>query len=227
MKQTGVPYLPIVMSRTSLKLIAVMLMLSNHYAAFLVPFGPLQSFLVNIGYFTAPIMCYFLVEGYGYTRSKRSYASRLLVFALLSQYPYSQLFGTILNMLFSLFFCFLLLYVNERAGEDCLRIVLMGGLFLVSLFCDWSLLAPLMTLMFSLSGKDRRKLWLSFALAAALMAIEQQSLLSALPVLAAGFAALVIYNGKEGLRLKWFFYLFYPLHLLVLVCLVYYFPLAP
>ena len=203
-------------------------MLSNHYASFLVPYGHLQSFLVNIGYFTAPVMCFFLVEGYGYTRSKRDYALRLFVFALLSQYPYSQLFGNVLNMLFSLLLCFSLLYINEKADKSGLKVALMTVVFVLSLYCDWSAIAPLMTLMFSISGKDKRKLALSFILTASLLALEQGSLLSSLPVLAAGLTVILIYNGKRGRRgLKWFFYAFYPLHLLLLVYLVYYFPLAP
>ena len=38
--------------------------------------------MVDIGYFTAITMCYFLVEGYHYTRSVKNYALRLLVFGI-------------------------------------------------------------------------------------------------------------------------------------------------
>lgn len=215
------------MSRNAIKIIACLLMAVNHYASFLVSIGPLRDFLVNAGYFTAPVMCYFLVEGYGYTRSKRNYALRLLVFAFLSQYQYSLLFGNILNMLFSLFFCFCLLYVNESGWAVWIKCLLSIALVAVSFVCDWSVLAPLMVFLFLSSGKDKRKLAVSYLTISLLMAIEQENLLSALPVLAAGIAVILLYNGKEGRRgLKWFFYLFYPLHLLPLVFLVY-FPLAP
>ena len=33
-------------------------------------------------------MCFFLVEGYRYTHSRKKYALRLLIFALISQVPY-------------------------------------------------------------------------------------------------------------------------------------------
>ena len=33
-------------------------------------------------------LCFFLVEGYRYTHSRKKYALRLLIFALISQVPY-------------------------------------------------------------------------------------------------------------------------------------------
>ena len=79
-----------------------------------------------IGYFTAVTMCYFLVEGYGQTRSKRNYAARLLVFALLAQLPYQLAFpdygmaGFVqLNMLFTLLLCFLCCWCRRRYTTVC------------------------------------------------------------------------------------------------------------
>ena len=81
------------MNRDAIKMLAMFTMLLNHIANALLPAGqPLTNLFLFIGYFTAVTMCYFLVEGYGYTRSKRNYAARLLVFALLSQWPYQLAF---------------------------------------------------------------------------------------------------------------------------------------
>ena len=71
------------MNRDAIKMLAMFTMLLNHIANALLPAGqPLTNLFLFIGYFTAVTMCYFLVEGYGYTRSKRNYAARLLVFAI-------------------------------------------------------------------------------------------------------------------------------------------------
>ena len=114
------------MNRDAIKMFAMFTMLLNHIANALLPAGqPLTNLFLFIGYFTAVTMCYFLVEGYGYTRSKRNYAARLLVFALLSQLPYQLAFPDYgmaefvqLNMLFTLLLCFLVLLVQEKVHRQ-------------------------------------------------------------------------------------------------------------
>ena len=41
-----------------------------------------------IGRLTCPIMCYFIAEGFHYTRSKARYAGRLLLLAVVSHFAY-------------------------------------------------------------------------------------------------------------------------------------------
>lgn len=65
------------MNRDEIKYIAMFTMLLNHIAnIFLEPGTLLFEIFVDVGYFTAITMCYFLVEGYGYTRSKEKYGKR-------------------------------------------------------------------------------------------------------------------------------------------------------
>ena len=74
-----------VLNRDTIKYIAVITMLLNHIAAVFPISGTLlRMFFLGIGNFTAITMCYFLVEGYDYTRSKKKYAGRLLLFAVMS-----------------------------------------------------------------------------------------------------------------------------------------------
>ena len=111
------------MNRDQIKYVAMFTMLLNHIAnVFLEPGTFLFEVMVDVGYFTAITMCYFLVEGYGYTRSKEKYGKRLLLFALISEIPFCLAFteeGTIsfvsMNMLFTLFLCFRL----QRLGLSC------------------------------------------------------------------------------------------------------------
>ena len=113
------------MNRDMIKGIAMVTMTLNHIAAaFLEPGTVSYEILTDIGYFTAITMCYFLVEGYAYTRSKRKYVIRLLIFALLSQIPYAMVFSeekhlltTNLNMMFTLFFCFWSDLVCPESGD--------------------------------------------------------------------------------------------------------------
>lgn len=134
----------------------------------------------GIGYFTAPVMCYFLVEGFYKTSSRRAYAKRLFVFALVSQVPYFLAFNreaAVLNMMFSLLFSFLILCVFHgeafRRGKGQLQI---AGLFFLSVFSDWSALAPAFTLLFDRAGQERKKLQKTFLFVTAVSESTKQRL---------------------------------------------------
>ena len=72
------------LNRDTIKYLAILAMLLNHIAnLFLTPGTLLCEIFLDIGYFTAITMCYFLVEGFHFTHSKRKYGQRLLLFAIL------------------------------------------------------------------------------------------------------------------------------------------------
>ena len=99
-----------ILNRDTIKYIAMFTMLLNHISKIFMESGNFVSeVFLNVGYFTAIIMCYFLVEGYQYTHSKKKYAYRLIIYALISEMPYCLAFtenGVLkfcgLNMLFTL-----------------------------------------------------------------------------------------------------------------------------
>lgn len=259
------------MNRDQIKYAAMFTMLLNHIAnIFLEPGTFLFEVMVDVGYFTAITMCYFLVEGYGYTRSKEKYGKRLLLFALISEIPFCLAFteeGTIsfvnMNMLFTLFLCFLILYAMEKIPSGTRRILCILGLVFASAYSDWALLAPIFTYWFASGGlrdaqgkmlpaggrnadqkshlaggqnPERKKLlWkvfgkamLFFGLLNLVENMEQttparaviQSLGATAGILLSALCIIYLYNGKcsEKHRTfsKWFFYIFYPAHLLIL-----------
>lgn len=123
--------------RSRVKLLALLCMSLNHFAHIFLPgSSPLAMVLTGLGYFTAPVMCMYLVDGYFYTRSRRKYLWRLAVTALLSQLPFWLAFHIPfqLNMLFSLTFCLLLLTVAEEMKESPYRTPLLALLFFVCTF---------------------------------------------------------------------------------------------
>lgn len=225
------------LSRDALKYIAMFTMLLNHIANILMTEATVlrESFL-NIGYFTAVTMCYFLVEGYQYTRSKYNYGKRLLIWAFISQIPFSWAFGgeglfLRLNMLFTLFFCFLILRLQESCCSQFWKIVGTIGLILLTTFSDWQILAPLYTLLFSWAKEEKKKIAVAYCLAMGLFAgfvAVPLGDLASIPFLfgkisgifLSGICILFFYTGKRAKKFqnvsKWFFYLFYPLHLLIL-----------
>lgn len=220
-----------------IKYIAVAAMLLNHIAHIFLPGGTLlKEIFLDIGYFTAITMCYFLVEGYQYTHSKKQYAIRLFLFALISQIPYEMAFGMgMLNMIYTLFVCFLILVVREKVTKEPVRTILVILLAAATVFGDWAIGAPVFTIMFDAWRGDRRKIWNAYIFSAVgffcanlgMAWMRYKPLLAllsaagaALGILASGFVIQNLYNGKRAEHgrtiSKWFFYIFYPGHLLVL-----------
>lgn len=235
----------IMLNRDAIKYFAMFTMLLNHIAHVFLTWGtPLYVALEDIGYFTAPVMCFFLVEGYQYTRSKVKYGFRLFLFAVLSQGPYHLAFhyGN-LNMFFTLFCCFLILVVLERVDSLWLQKILCILLLLVTVISDWALVAPILTILLARNWEDKRRMWASYVgvsllfvvlnLQSGLMQSQMNgqevsltvgavgyAICSGLGIIAAAAAVLVFYNGERAKKgqvfSKWFFYLFYPVHLFIL-----------
>lgn len=229
-----------VLNRDVIKYIAMLTMLLNHIAhMFLTKGTPLYEILEDIGFFTAPVMCFFLVEGYTYTRSKTKYGLRFLLFAALSQIPFQLAFGhSGLNMIYTLFCCFLILAVLENVDSLLLRRALVFLLTLATVMGDWPIVAPVLTVLLAVNWGVRRKMAWSFVGNAVIFSVlnvqnymfgEQgdwtpyavyHAALSGLGIIAAGVTVLLLYNGeraKKGTHFsKYFFYLFYPAHLLIL-----------
>ncbi len=232
-----------VLNRDAIKYIAVITMLLNHIAhVFLASGTLLRMFFLGIGNFTAITMCYFLVEGYDYTRSKKKYAGRLLLFAVLSQIPYcmaltkQEVISFIgFNMLFTLLLCFLVCLIIEKIQNIFLKILLIIPILVLSMYCDWGIGAPVFTLLFIWSKNSVLKKKIAFMIPTILFGIynfisnygkapvESCILYSVICMIGMGLSGVFIiyfYNGKRAEKgrnfSKWFFYIFYPLHLLII-----------
>lgn len=223
------------MNRNTLKYIAVIAMLADHIAlAFVGMNNPAGVIMRVIGRLTAPIMCYFLAEGFFHTRSKKKYGTRLLVFALISQVPFSylltgRLLSGRLNMMFTLFFCFMILVCLEKIENRFLRMLSCLGIFLLCTKSDWGIVAPLWVIVFTAFRDDKKKMnicylvvclfWTARSISLAVgdgdiwySGLWQAGTVLALPILSS-------YNGEpgKGSRLsKWFFYWFYPIHIFII-----------
>lgn len=219
-----------------IKYLAVLSMILDHMASVLfAPDAIGYIFLKLIGRIAAPAMCFALAEGFIHTSNRKKYFLRLIIFAVISQIPYSYyMSGTLWfpsgNMLFTLACSFLLLEIVEyhkRLG--ILSIPIAICILYIATFTDWFVFGPLFTLSFYLNkgNKDLQALChacISFlSLGYSAYVCMQQGLSWYSQVWQIGVILFVpiiyLYNGKPGNKStfnKWFFYLFYPLHLLVI-----------
>lgn len=225
------------MSRNAIKYLAMITMFCNHFAyVFLKEGSTGQEVMIDIGYFTAITMCYFLVEGYHYTRSVKNYAVRLLVFGILSQLPFMlALKQKNLNMMFSLLLCLGVVWIKEHVKNKGERTALLCVMVCCSLWTDWALLAPVFTILFANAYGDRRKMIVAYVKATGIflflnvLSYENDYSLgmalvhagcACIGLAVSGEIILYIYDKEEKRKVygweKWFFYGFYPVHLLIL-----------
>ena len=228
------------LNRTQIKYIAIAAMLIDHMAVFLLPPEkyPNLTFLYvimrTVGRMAGPVMFYFISEGYRYTSSKMKYGIRLLSFGILSQIPYSlarygEISGTNLNVMLTLFMSFLMLVVADKTKDKVMKGIVVFTFMILTSFSDWGVLGPFMVWLFYIYREDRKKQLISYiSLCIAQIVMSVFIIMSgtiawydaiwqigmALPIL-----LIYLYNGEPGRKTvinKWAFYLFYPLHLLVL-----------
>ena len=186
------------------------------------------------GRITAPVMCWFLVQGFVHTSSRQNYAIRLLIFTFVAQIPYMLIRSDVnlfagLSVIYTLLVSFLMLCVLESKLEAFPKWIVIITLIVLSMFGDWAIFAPLMVLFFYLLRDDRRRLILFYSLASAMLVLTDISILIIRHYIwyqelwqmgmFLFIPLLLLYNGEPGSRHpfhKWFFYVFYPLHLLAL-----------
>ncbi|HIW49046.1 MAG TPA: conjugal transfer protein TraX [Firmicutes bacterium] len=221
------------LTRNEIKSIAMVTMTLNHFAILFLPMGLWRTILVNMGYFTAPVMCFFLVEGVAKTSSVKRYAGRLAFFAAASQLPFCLAFSpgpfvfVGMNMIFTLFCCVLLLLVRQAPWPPLGKALLGAGIVCLTAESDWAFVAPAYTLCFAWAGREKKKQAMAFFVGTALFFLLQWvssdgHVVSALGAVVAPFVAAWMlvcwYTGKKSRQPnrdgRWGFYLYYPLHLL-------------
>lgn len=182
-----------------------------------------------IGRLAFPIFCFLLVQGFEHTSDCKKYALRLGVFALLSEIPFDlAINGAVLefqyqNVFFTLFLGLLamMLYRVIEKQEQWPRwirfglgiLVLLCGMAAAQLLqTDYGALGVLAIMVFYMFRKNKQH---QLLMGGAVFLTSQTWAVAALIPIA-------FYNGKRGWNLKYAFYLFYPLHLLLLylICCV-------
>ena len=210
------------LNREMIKYLAIVAMTLNHVAHVLLESGTLlYEVFIDIGYFTAITMCYLLAEGYQKTRSRRNYAMRLAVCAVISQPPfYLATKMPLLNMMFTLLCCFGILYVYDTIPDSPKRYICVFSLCGISLLCDWQGAIPAASVWFARQGiKDRKKALVGFGAFAVILTVQElmdgltagsaydfvsavvlllRSVLSSTAVWVSAVLLLVFYNGNRA-----------------------------
>ena len=197
-----------------LKWIAIITMLIDHVGAIFFPGNLVFRYVGRIAF---PIFCFQLVEGFFHTRNIEKYMLRLGIFAIISEIPYDLAFrGNILdfehqNVFFTLAIGVGMMYCLEKCSGPVLKIiyVLLAMWIATTLVTDYSYKGILLiSIYYFLKDQKVEKIILG-----ALWNLAW-GIIQSFGALASIFIAL--YNGERGKSMKYFFYVFYPMHLLLL-----------
>ena len=229
------------MNRQQIKLLAITAMALDHITLVFVPSSSILYYMMRlIGRLTAPLMAFMLAEGYRYTRSRPKYLLRLVIFALISQPFYFRLAlgrmpksilecSTHWNVMFTLAVALMSLMLLESKIPIVPRLILVGMCISLAQFGDWSYMIPVWAIIFHAFRDNKRRsaalfttvslvlqtlIWLPQYDSFAAFSYQYGTLLALIPI--------QFYNGKRGNVLhknlnRWFFYVYYPLHMTVLL----------
>lgn len=198
-----------------LKMIAVITMVIDHIGAILLPEEMVFRY---IGRLSFPIFCFLLVEGFIHTKNIYKYILRLGIFALLSEIPYDlAFFDTIFhwdkqNVFFSLCLGAGVLYVIKFTKNNIEKTIyiLFAMLFAEALRSDYGAFGVALIIWFYMLYDDKNWKLLGGAIWNFYggIGIQSYGAFAMIPI--------ALYNGEKGRQIKYLFYLFYPLHLLLL-----------
>ena len=206
------------LTSNQLKLLAMLTMTLDHIGVQMFP-GAL--WLRIVGRLAFPIYAYMIAEGCAHTRNRRKYLLQMAGLALLCQLVYFVAMGSLFQCILVTFtLSILLIYACDTGSRPLTALALLGvALVTVALprllpgtdfAIDYGFFGVLVPVAAYLGETRREKLLFTagalVVLAWSVGGIQWYSLAALLP--------LALYGGQRGKRrMKWLFYLYYPLHL--------------
>ncbi len=194
----------------------------------------LDSAMRLIGRLGFPLFCFLLMEGYQHTRSKVKYFVRLTLFAMLSEIPFdlalqhTPLEFTYQNVFFTLAIGFATVWGIDTVFKKCkecikatfvnkvvhvLVVILISGIgmYIAHLLkTDYSEMGVLtIIVLFLLKHKSNVAGMVGACTTLCIMNLIEYPAFATIPLV-------MNYNGKRGMNVKYLFYFFYPVHLLLL-----------
>lgn len=230
------------LSGNALKLVAALTMLIDHIGVILLPNVPILRVIGRIAF---PIYAFMIAEGCAYTKSKLRYFLSVFLLGAVCQIVYgifdSEVYlGILITFSLSILVIYALQYwktvmftpdgsLTKRCAATILLLSSLAGVYFLSEqvkidYGFWGAMVPVFASLVRKPPVDSSELWgkidhhvvrvLMMGIGLVLVPsfsgnVQVYSLLS-LPLL-------LLYSGKRGkANLKYFFYIFYPLHLAAL-----------
>lgn len=199
---------------------------------------PLWAYI--IGRLAFPLFAFLIANGAYHTKNPRAYLTRLFIFGVISQYPFI-LASRIpdpsyyaLNIFFTLFLGLLAIHTTKNRSMFRKTFIIIFCAFAGEIFqVDYGALGVLSIISFYYFYNSKLKILISqsiiFICIVLAQAIELQytypniqiNALYALPYALLALIFIFLYSGKEGHKMRYVFYGFYPLQYVVFLLLHY------
>lgn len=197
--------------------------------------------LRDIGRLAFPLFCFLIVEGFLHTHNWKKYFARLCMFAAISEIPFDLAFSRTLfapeaqNVFFTLALGLLTIaltnYYHERFNyrnkDNTLNIanlfiymfatiVTLTSTMVISMLIHSDYNAPGIAAIFIIYIFYPKRKYIGYLIAIAFLTVivDESEIIALLNIL-----FIYMYNGTKGKQIKYFFYLFYPVHLTLLALL--------
>ena len=229
-----------------LKIIAMITMLIDHSGDAYFKRTTAMNFIGRIAF---PIFAFQITEGYTHTKNLKKYFLRLFIFALLSQIPFWLFESTFtsnftLNIFFTLFFGLLAIFCYDKLVNSKFIVVknekintilkIIFGILPAIIFgiiaelakFDYGFFGIAIIFIFYIFRNKKLTMSIIFILACIIKYFIEYlkygniifySLITTFTISSIIF--ILLYNGKQGKKIKYFLYAFYPVHLLILFLL--------
>ena len=243
------------MSSFVIKIIAIISMICDHASDAIIGHF---SFFNLIGRIAFPLFCFQLVNGYKHTQNINKYMTRLIIFGILSQIPFSFFIYfysgsfTTLNIFFTFALGLLAIYVLDKIPNNLkflgitLDILIIALAEIIKVDYGWFGVALILCIYLFYDDKTKNilfnnsqnilidKLHNNFLFAIIffiLCFIKYYPFFSNVQAnivwaqILSTFSPIIfmlLYDGKKGPSLKYFFYAFYPIHLAILAFIIYF-----
>ena len=182
-----------------------------------------------------PLFAFLAVEGYLHTSDLKKYIKRLIIFGLISQIPF-MLFRKLvgpefsINIMFTILLGILAILSFDKMKNKYLGIFISVLLIILGqvLHVDYGWYGVGLVFLIYMTKKNKIVFGISYIVYTLLyyfvgyMKLDFQFIryyipyiiMSSLPII-----LMLLYNGKLGYKMKYFYYWFYPVHMLLIYCI--------
>lgn len=222
-----------------LKIIACFTMFIDHVGY--IVFDGHSSWFNYVGRLAFPIFAFQISEGYIHTHDVKKYLLRLILFAFISQIPFLLFHSIInnelgLNVIFTLFLGLVAIIIYDKYNKFVgVFSAIIFGIIAHFLNSDYSFYGVGITFLFYVFNKNKCLLAISFIIATLMQysylilvyynygfEFLKNVFIIYLPYFICTIFSIIIilcYNKKKGPNTRYLFYLFYPLHMILIYIL--------